>query len=299
MLGKLREGVKQKGQGIVEYALLLAFVVALAMILSGGNLGGAVKDTFDNVVAVLTGEKTDAYVTAFAKWSKAKRDDFTPETSAERLAADQQALINIANFFFGKERNVVEAAVGGNTATSNLLLVQLNDEIKYDNSVFIRTATNDANKDKTDGRVFNWMQGDYGTVSKDENGNTIITGYDDSKSFRSISDDERIAGRTDYNFAQKDYSSTRYLYSDYAIYNQTGWHEGKDSQGNDIYNAQNGIKVNLTYDTSEPDKSKQKVTKVEVVVNSNSNNANADPGYNNSRGLKVTVEQGKDPVRQK
>ena len=31
---------KQKGQGIVEYALLLAFVVGIAMMLNGANLGG-------------------------------------------------------------------------------------------------------------------------------------------------------------------------------------------------------------------------------------------------------------------
>ena len=43
MVGKLRNAVKQKGQGIVEYALLLAFVVGIAMMLNGANLGGAVK----------------------------------------------------------------------------------------------------------------------------------------------------------------------------------------------------------------------------------------------------------------
>ena len=35
MLRKLRNAVEQKGQGIIEYALLLAFVVGIAMLLNG------------------------------------------------------------------------------------------------------------------------------------------------------------------------------------------------------------------------------------------------------------------------
>ena len=63
MVGKLRNAVKQKGQGIVEYALLLAFVVGIAMMLQGVGLAGAVKDTFDSVANLLGGEiKENAYV---------------------------------------------------------------------------------------------------------------------------------------------------------------------------------------------------------------------------------------------
>ena len=48
----------QKGQGIVEYALILAFVVGIGMMLNGSNLGGAVKDTFDKVATFLAGGST-------------------------------------------------------------------------------------------------------------------------------------------------------------------------------------------------------------------------------------------------
>lgn len=65
MLEKVRCVVKQKGQGIIEYALLLAFIVGIAMMLNGSNIGGAVLNTFDKVVTVLTGEKKDAYVACF------------------------------------------------------------------------------------------------------------------------------------------------------------------------------------------------------------------------------------------
>lgn len=41
--------MSQKAQGIVEYALILAFVVVVAAaLLSGGDLSTAVKNIFDN-----------------------------------------------------------------------------------------------------------------------------------------------------------------------------------------------------------------------------------------------------------
>lgn len=36
----IRNYLDRKGQGIVEYALLLSFIVGLAMMLNGANLGG-------------------------------------------------------------------------------------------------------------------------------------------------------------------------------------------------------------------------------------------------------------------
>lgn len=46
----------EKGQGIVEYALILVFVVALAAYLgASGGLGPAVKGAFDSVVTQLGG----------------------------------------------------------------------------------------------------------------------------------------------------------------------------------------------------------------------------------------------------
>ena len=50
---------KQKGQGIVEYALLLAFVVGIGMMLSGSNIGSAVAGVYDDVANVLFGSEYD------------------------------------------------------------------------------------------------------------------------------------------------------------------------------------------------------------------------------------------------
>ena len=60
MLVRLRAIAKEKGQGIVEYAILLAFIVGLAAMLMGnGGIKDAVIDTFDrvaNFIALTTPE---------------------------------------------------------------------------------------------------------------------------------------------------------------------------------------------------------------------------------------------------
>ena len=55
MLISLRKIFKEKGQGIVEYAVLLAFVVAVAAYVFSGDssLKGAISDTFSNTVSTL------------------------------------------------------------------------------------------------------------------------------------------------------------------------------------------------------------------------------------------------------
>ena len=47
--------MSQKAQGIVEYALILAFVVVVAAaLLKGGDLSTAVKNIFDNTASQLS-----------------------------------------------------------------------------------------------------------------------------------------------------------------------------------------------------------------------------------------------------
>ncbi len=119
MLEKIRATAKQKGQGIVEYALLLAFVVGIAMMLNGSNLGGAVKGVFDDVASVLGGEiDENAYVAGFKKWSSMKKSDLEKEDTEARLAADQAALDNIAMSFFGKTQEQLKSLTGQNMSAN-------------------------------------------------------------------------------------------------------------------------------------------------------------------------------------
>ena len=55
MLTSMRKLFKEKGQGIVEYALLLAFVVAIALwALQDGTLGKAVSKNFSDTASSVT-----------------------------------------------------------------------------------------------------------------------------------------------------------------------------------------------------------------------------------------------------
>ena len=51
---KIMRYLEQKGQGMVEYALILAFVVAVAVALTGeGGIREAIQTTFTNVTNTL------------------------------------------------------------------------------------------------------------------------------------------------------------------------------------------------------------------------------------------------------
>ena len=55
MLISMREYFKGKGQGIVEYALMLAFVVAIAVYgLNQSGLGTAIKSNFSTTASQVT-----------------------------------------------------------------------------------------------------------------------------------------------------------------------------------------------------------------------------------------------------
>ena len=96
---------KQKGQGIVEYALLLAFVVGIAMMLQGVGLAGAVKDTFDSVASLLGGEKK-GYAWALDNLSGLSKDEIRKKASEEeRIKMDQEALANLGKAFIGMHKD--------------------------------------------------------------------------------------------------------------------------------------------------------------------------------------------------
>jgi len=112
MLGKIRTNIKQKGQGIVEYALLLAFVVGIGMMLSGSNLGSAVKGVFEDVTIALEGNK---YAPYFKKWhDKTSAWLLDPDNASEeeRLQADREALARIARAFIGLKQDGEDGVEG-------------------------------------------------------------------------------------------------------------------------------------------------------------------------------------------
>lgn len=270
MLINIRTIAKRKGQGIVEYALLLAFVVGIAMMLRGVGLAGAVKDTFDSVAAVLGGEAKSAYASALEKWGKIPRSELlSDETKDERIKADQEALANIGEFFLGMTKDQVKGLLDDYcTANKTLVHIGENDDetlghtMQSDDplSYVIDKGGGDVIKSDHATDVIHWMQHDYG--------NHDGTGYNTS---------------LDHD------SASRYFFSDYAAKNNF------KPTGNDAYTAGNngyvgnGIKLQLTY--AKDSNNVERVTSAKVEIDSLSINNHKE------LSMKVSKDENGNVVR--
>lgn len=95
---KISKYLKQKGQGIVEYALLLAFVVGIAVALQGVGLKDAVVGVFDDVATVLAGGpdlstpegRHDADVAKMKTIAEALKASFKKNNDAEDTRINMQ-----------------------------------------------------------------------------------------------------------------------------------------------------------------------------------------------------------------
>lgn len=54
-IDKIKTKLSQKGQGMVEYALIIAFVAAIAAVALNSNLGDAVKNAFTKAATAING----------------------------------------------------------------------------------------------------------------------------------------------------------------------------------------------------------------------------------------------------
>lgn len=248
---------KQKGQGIVEYALILAFVVGIAMMMNGTNLGSTIRGVFDDV-AVEFGYVHD-YASAVKNWGKKSNQELSNENKEKRLGIDEEALANLATYFIGKDRAFMQNLLkNNNLAKSNQVLVlgwfYENDQggTSFD---FSDEHFKTLQKEQIEQGVFSWLQGDYG-----EGGYT-----------------------TSYN------PDTKYFFSEYAL------DTNKDSISSENY-RKGGVKVKLNYDSdgivvgakvvvdsknqgSAPSSTKSKGLEVTVTKGNNGNTVGLTNGF--------------------
>ena len=222
MLLKIRTITKQKGQGIVEYALLLAFVVSIAMMLNGANLGGAVKDTFDKVAAVLNGEVLSGENKDYA-WAKEKLSGLSKNaireqaTVEERNKMDQEALANIGRAFIGLTQAQVDLILKD---AKNI------DPLQEGKGVWLTNYHDpNANESETFTTDFNY----------NNNNSQFEANYSDITPFLNGTAIDLDNGLT--NGAQgKVESSSRYFFSDYMM-------------GENADQTDRSIRLNLHYET--------------------------------------------------
>lgn len=214
MLERIRTITKQKGQGVVEFALLFAFVVAIGVM---ANFGDVVKDRFNKVLDIVGGKKDYTY--ALENYSKLSKEKLQEVDEAIRIQMDQEALANIGRFFIGHDQAFVGKYLLNKTPNNACLLHygevvdengNLNSYLYYNkNDKNTRSTKNDEIAKTSD--VIHWMQGDFGLY--DEATNSIVQ---DSYTTASYSSDNR------------------YLFSNYPVNRNT-------------VDAGNGIKITLTY----------------------------------------------------
>jgi Flp pilus assembly pilin Flp len=261
MLNRFRRIKSEKGQGLTEYVLILAFIAGLAILMysSDGNLKGTLVDTFtetNRILAGLFGEKTD--------WGHMNTSEFNADNQSERLAADQGALENLASFFVGKTEAQIQALLTDGIFHTSGQEVLLGWFVNTDtgNHFFTKNLKSDGGAytfgngtvRSTNDQVFNWILGDYG-----ENGN--------------------------YNYSYD--STNNYLVSDYPLgqYSNSGM-KWDDPNNWEPGTGGNGIKISLTFDKTGGDKNKSnwKVTSATIKLDSLSQNK-----PNGSGGLSATV----------
>lgn len=272
MLNRFRRMLKEKGQGLTEYVLILAFIAGIAFMMFGGN--GSLKDTLvttwtktSSIIAGLFGEKVD--------WGKVNPNNFNDSNQAERYASDQKALENLANFFMDKSESEIKALLSGKNANgvtntndaigwfvkdSNGNMHFLTKQLTPDSQGLKMSDAINAYSYSYNDKIFNWMQGDTG-----ENG---------------------------YNLSYT--PSYNYLVSDYVTdqFNRTNYNWTRENFNNDT--GGNGLKLKFHYD------SQHKVDAVRVMIDQNSQDRSSGKtsssySSDHSNGLEVTLKRGGTP----
>ncbi len=99
----LKKIIIEKGQGLTEYVLILAFIAGVAFMMFGGNgsLKGTVLGTFTETNETLAGLFSKTYSDYFHEWRDWSSQQLRDISNDERLKADEEALAIIARKFIG------------------------------------------------------------------------------------------------------------------------------------------------------------------------------------------------------
>ena len=224
LIAKINEVLKclltEKGQGLVEFALILVFCAGIGIAAREAGFGKAIDALLGS------GERPEYETAAIGSarkidWGKepfsGDSSTFSEANAAERLAWDQKSLENLARHFIGKSKNEIKTKILKNGKSADMgwgergeevLLGHFKPTADKQGTVFVPTTLNDG--DITN--IFSWLKGDYNTTRGQVNPN-----YD---------------------------GQYRYFVSDYSI--GQGW---ADSAG---YNQEIGVRLTLEYDWSDP-----------------------------------------------
>ena len=291
---KLRYALNEKGQDLVEYILILAFCGALLMGLNTIGINEAISDVlqtnvFDNVTRVY-GLGT-SYTEALNKWGQASDEEVLAASQEERLAADQAALLNIANHFIGMKKSDLEAAINTKNPKDNVFITKFLEDPDGTGTYAPKmktvdgklVATNGIEEDKTGGKIFNWLQGDFSDdvnlVFEDRKISFLVNEKDPSNKIN----------KEEYKNQVAEYSNTRYFFSNYTMLNGKGGTTTGETTGynaTDPHGAGYTVKGYFTYETRN---GVDYVKSVELKIDPGSSKKGNDTKIS-SKGLQVKIE---------
>ena len=198
--------LNEKGQDLVEYTLILAFCAVLVTSLNSDTFHSAIKALFDRGVFndVSTHMSAGDYADAYKAFSEDSRralanigyeygryyltdSEKDPVPNDLRLATDQKALENIADFFLGMDYATVTNYISSTGYLKKgdygeyILLLNYTDNVDVENNYdpYTQTYMQDTNKHTTANITFenkekttaydiiHWMMGDYGNYTRD------------------------------------------------------------------------------------------------------------------------------------
>ena len=205
MKNTIKKRITEKGQGLTEYVLILAFIAGVAMAMFGnGGLKTTVVNTLTDTVEILanlfTEPEPNSYRAAYAKYSKYNQSALygNTETAEERLQADIDALKLIGQMLLDKNATKDDLKEYFATRLLNTSTDQIHDVDLETNGIgIINYQYNDYGYSSVTG---GYERGKYSTTDAAKDAITAMTGVTDFNSgeYRMINDNYKTADHGGY-----------------------------------------------------------------------------------------------------
>ena len=162
----------EKGQGMVEVALIACFVVVLATIIYNSNLSNSAQSAYESVGSYLSGVPVTTQA-AVQDCKVMSNTELRQINNNQRIAHDQEALANLSKMFLGKSQAEIRSMLNNPSfdaydpskgLSQGTLLFDYDIKNTGDGDGSVQTAFRNA-KASPD-VLLSWMEGNYVQTDK-------------------------------------------------------------------------------------------------------------------------------------